>query len=354
MIGYYAHSQGYGHCSYAQLLARELNEKLIIFTDSDFPFDDSCTVVHLENEDLNGNELYLENCMIPNYLHHNPVGLKKIQRRSRDILNAVIHNDISLMLIDVSVEVATLCRVSSIPYAYRRMPGNRNDTPHLEAYRGAVFLYAFYPKSCEHPDVPEWIKEKTIYLGFIAALDVKSNLERPIEADLILEKSILVIQGKGGNNFDRTKITELIQSFPDHYIKTAGSFNDVPTAVNYEHLGFVDDLSRYIAQSEIIFSACGSSTVSLLLQNKRKFICMPQVRPFEEQDCISQFLVDNELAVLLKGNDFQKAVADLKGLNPEISQEFEPRTMKEFSLECTRYLQVLTQSKTKEQIVETY
>ncbi|MGB3591424.1 MAG: glycosyltransferase [Nonlabens sp.] len=338
MIGYYAHGQGYGHSNYADLMADRLGSHLAIFTDSDFNFRKKSRVIKLPNEDVDGTELKVIKCEKPKFLHHNPLGLKKIQQRSHTILDQVIYRNIRLMLVDVSVEVATLCRVSSIPYAYRRMPGERNDLPHLEAYRGAVFLFAYYPKSCESSSTPDWVVDKTYYLGFIGENSIEKSgaLGKGLESIKEIE-NILVIQGKGGHNLSRSRIEKLIKDFRSAQIHTIGCFDDVPEAANYTHHGFVDNIKKYVQQADVIFTACGSSTVSNLLGMGRKFICMPQNRPFNEQDCIGDFLVENKLAVKLYDNQFTDAIHDFLKLDPYIKEEFQPTDMSSFATACIEY-----------------
>jgi UDP-N-acetylglucosamine transferase subunit ALG13 len=331
MIGYYAHYQGHGHCSYAEQLSEHLSEPLQIFTSSQYEFSNGSSVHRLLDEDVDGREINLPRGYKPRFLHHNPVGLKKITERSRYILDQVMKNDISLMLVDVSVEVATLCRVASIPYAYRRMPGDRLDTGHIEAYRGAVFLFAYYPQEMEDADMPSWIKEKTFYTGFIspAGLEV---ITTGITKDMSGEpQSILVIMGMGGHDFTADDILQLAQEYPDAEIQTIGKYYAIPSAPNYTHHGVVDDITDYAAEADVIITACGSSTVSTLLAMRRKFICVPQKRPYNEQHRIADFLVEQQLAVQLLRSDFKRAIKELQTLPKKVPDSFIPGDMSGFA-----------------------
>ena len=82
MLGYYAHSHGNGHCNYAALLSNQLANKLVVFTSKDYSFDPTVQYYKLPDEDRDGSELQFDSGQQPSFLHHNPVGLKKIQQRS--------------------------------------------------------------------------------------------------------------------------------------------------------------------------------------------------------------------------------------------------------------------------------
>ena|SRR5680860_626315 len=131
MIGYYAHSHGSGHCNYANLFAKVFGKSLTVFTDRGHAFDMGTEVVLLENEDPDGSEYNRNIFPEPRALHYAPVNIAKITRRNSCILENVVSRNISLLIIDVSVEMAMLARVSSIPYAYVRLQGDREDVAHL-------------------------------------------------------------------------------------------------------------------------------------------------------------------------------------------------------------------------------
>ncbi|MGB7394655.1 MAG: hypothetical protein WA913_09705, partial [Pricia sp.] len=168
MIGYYAHSHGSGHSNYANLFGRMALEAMTVFTDSLFRFDDAIDVVLLDNENPDGTQLNRTEYSEPDHLHYAPVGMAKIANRNRMILEGILNRGIRLMIIDVSVEMASLMRVSSVPYAYVRLMGKRDDTAHICAYQGALFLLAYYPKALEPDETPQWVVRKTVYLGFLS------------------------------------------------------------------------------------------------------------------------------------------------------------------------------------------
>ena len=178
-IGYYAHHHGSGHCrqidKLAALLPIQKRQQLTVFTSLApeayaFSTIDEQQIVRLYPEDEHIDDVLKGRAgkyWQPASLHYSPIGNADIQKRSHQILNTIVQRDIDLMIIDVSVEVAMLCRTASIPYLYVRLPGLRDDTPHLEAFAGALALLAPYPQAIEAAMTPSWVCQKTVYLDFI-------------------------------------------------------------------------------------------------------------------------------------------------------------------------------------------
>jgi UDP-N-acetylglucosamine:LPS N-acetylglucosamine transferase len=93
----------------------------------------------------------------------------------------------------------------------------------------------------------------------------------------------------------------------------------------------VDDITDYAAEADVIITACGSSTVSTLLAMRRKFICVPQKRPYNEQHRIADFLVEQQLAVQLLRSDFKRAIKELQTLPKKVPDSFIPGDMSGFA-----------------------
>ena len=144
-IGYYAHHHGSGHCRQADKLAALLpddaRDQLTVFTSLEidtYRFDaiEEQHVVRLHAEDERTDDVLSGRAgeyWKPACLHYSPVGNIDIQKRSQQIIEAIYQRHIDLMVVDVSAEVAMLCRAASVPYLYVRLPGIRDDTAHLSA-----------------------------------------------------------------------------------------------------------------------------------------------------------------------------------------------------------------------------
>lgn len=316
MIAYYAHSHGSGHCNYAQLMAQYHPEKTIVFTDSDFNFDPDISVVHLDNEHCNGEELDVQVFGTPEYLHYAPIGLSKITRRNQQILSEVIKREVSLMIIDVSVEVAALARVSSIPYVYVKMMGNRDDAAHLNAYEGALFLVAYYPESFEPESTPQWIRNKTLYLGFIS----KFSLQPPLyvsEVPFIKNRfTVVVLQGFGGNQIDDSFVQQLSSQLEMAQIFLVGDIEVNTTMPNVTCVGKVSNTMPYIHGADLLIAACGSNTTAEIITAKKQFLILSEERPYDEQLIFSEALERNEIGIRVQMNNISDCVEKLCALPP--------------------------------------
>lgn len=278
---------------------RKSPESCTIMTSVKTEFNAHLQSVLLPPEDPFGTELKHKTLETPKFLHYNPLNNKEIVKRSSLILKTILEKKIELVIVDVSVEIATLCRVSSVPYAYVRLMGNRNDLAHTEAFRGATFLIAYFPEWMESPEVPNWVKNKTLYMGFVSKpskTDVsKENFLQ--ELNFTDSKPILsVIKGFGGSDDIDEKLPEIRQMFPHHFIISVGPISN-------EYLGFVDvnrglvsNVNPFLAHSDLVIGACGSNLVAEILHFDTPFIAIPSERPFDEQKQLAESLERMRLA----------------------------------------------------------
>ncbi|MFP3456964.1 hypothetical protein R0J89_11920 [Psychrobacter sp. SIMBA_152] len=336
-IGYYAHHHGSGHCRQADklaaLLPNDARAQLTVFTSLDinsyrFTAIDEQQIVRLNAEDERPDDILAGRAgeyWQPASLHYSPVGNGDIQKRSHQILDTIFHCKIDLMIIDVSVEVAMLCRAASIPYLYVRLPGIRDDAPHFGAFAGALALLAPYPKALESAQTSEWICDKTLYLDFIysqqaesytyesfidilAKLSVGGEISAPkstslpsIEAQLT-DKSeaktpiVIVIKGYGGHKAIDEKLPELRSLLPNALIVSLGPIdNDKRCYVDIS--AEVDDITPFICHSDYLIMACGLNAVAQAYHYDTPLIVVPDDRPHNEQAVMAEALVAQNKAL---------------------------------------------------------
>ena len=308
MIGYYAHSHGLGHCNYASLFAEVFGMHLSVFTDRDYHFVPSVDVVRLDNENPDGTEFDRDRFAVPRALHYAPVHMRKITRRNQLILEAILARKLELLIIDVSVEMAMLARVSSVPYAYVRLPGIRNDTAHLNAFEGASFLLAYFPEELEDEGTPGWIRDKTVYLGFLSRFNTGNrNSPMPEEYEGSLKLRLLHLTGFGGNSaVDFGKLTDRYTIF------SVGPFRLPQRKKGITQIGVVDSTRPYIEHADVVLAASGLNTTSEILSLRKRFIAQADPRPYGEQECTARNLHRLKWAVKAQNYDnLTQAVAAL-------------------------------------------
>ncbi|WP_201585440.1 hypothetical protein [Psychrobacter jeotgali] len=341
-IGYYAHHHGSGHCRQADklvaLLPLALRAQLTVFTSLNkeaYQFEalDELQIVRLSPEDERMDEVlpgrsgeYWQ----PKSLHYSPVGNSDIQTRSWQILDAIKRRNIDLMIIDVSAEVAMLCRVASIPFLYVRLAGIRDDTAHLDAFAGALGLLAPYPKSLETPLTPDWVQQKTFYLDFLPSkavtpisyqdfikslkvlasstngisnttetcprLDQLASMQNSAQSSAQFANSkdkpllVTVIKGYGGHEAIDTKLPNLRRALPNAFIISLGPISDAMRA--YVDIATeVADVTPFIIHNELLLMACGMNSVAQVYYHSTPLIALPADRPHQEQQVLAEALI---------------------------------------------------------------
>ncbi len=279
MLAYYSHSQGCGHSRFAALMSEYFKGKFKVFTSCPYYFEPGVPIVKLPTEDPDGTGIPAGKMPAPEYLHYSPVNQESIKNRSLKLLTGLINSHVQLLIVDVSVEVAALARVSSIPYAYVRLPGNRNDPAHIQAFQGAVFLLAYYPEEFEPEDTPKWVREKTIYLGFQSRFQFETTV-KPSQLS-----NILLAIGKGGSENIQKTLDKIQQRFSTAEITAIGDFEkNIPERFPKIHFpGFVDNVQAYIEKADLVVASCGLNSIGEILASGKPFICIPEKRPFQEQ-----------------------------------------------------------------------
>ncbi|MGB5875863.1 MAG: hypothetical protein WBG84_00695 [Psychrobacter nivimaris] len=363
-IGYYAHHHGSGHCRQADklaaLLPNDARAQLTVFTSLDadsyrFTAIDEQQIVRLNAEDERPDDILAGRAgeyWQPASLHYSPVGNGDIQKRSHQILDTIFQCKIDLMIIDVSVEVAMLCRAASIPYLYVRLPGIRDDAPHLGAFAGALALLAPYPKALESTQTSEWVCDKTLYLDFIYSQkaepytyesfidilaklsvnnetsDLKSTNLPSIEAQLAYKSEtttpiITVIKGYGGHKAIDEKLPELRSLLPNALIVSLGPIDDDKRCY-VDISAEVDDVTPFICHSDYLMMACGLNAVAQAYHYDTPLIVVPDDRPHNEQAVMAEALVAQNKA--LNWQQFKTLMSVNDGQSESIAQTIHYRS----------------------------
>lgn len=338
-IGYYAHHHGSGHCRQADklagLLPKDCRHKLTVFTTvsaEEFTFSqiNESQVVRLAAEEERGDEVLsgrADRHFFPDCLHYSPVGNRDIRQRSWQLLDGVRRFNIELMIIDVSVEVAMLCRTASIPYLYIRLAGNRNDAPHLNAFAGALGLLAPFPKALESIQTPNWVCQKSLYLNFLTSPQAPPCIdefiitlnERAKSADVNLQSQqkiaqyqqerlnntalaskkialITVIKGFGGHQNIDNKLPKLRKLWSEALIISLGPIsNEARQEVDMAMT--VDDVTPFLAFSDYLVMACGLNAIAQASPYSTPLVALPDERPHDEQKAMAAALIEQQWAM---------------------------------------------------------
>lgn len=321
-IGYYAHHHGSGHCrqidKLAALLPIQKRQQLTVFTSLapeayTFTAIDEQQIVRLYPEDERTDDVLKGRAgkyWQPASLHYSPIGNADIQKRSHQILNTIVQRNIDLMIIDVSVEVAMLCRTASIPYLYVRLPGLRDDMPHIDAFAGALALLAPYPQAIEAAMTPIWVCQKTVYLDFINLTKNNTSSHQDfiktlttltadhpnVSPSFATKPIITVVKGYGGHEAIDAKLPELRRLLPSAFIISLGPIdNDMRAYVDIAT--HVKDVTPFMHHSDYLLMACGLNAVAQAYYCATPLVVLPDERPHQEQATMAQALIDQGRAL---------------------------------------------------------
>ena len=218
-----------------------------------------------------------------------------------------------LLVVDVSVEVALLARLCSVPTVYVRQRGNRSDPPHALAYASATALLAPYPESfVDRPVLNEWM-DKTVFTGFIsryAPYPSSDNPQSEFQAEYqaqsrppLESKHVCVLVGYGGTVITATSLSEAARASPQWQWTVVGPVSRPsaetasPIPDNIRFLGVVNDPVRWLLSADVVIGSAGDSVVAEVAALRKRFICFAEPRPFDEQMATAQSLEHNGLAI---------------------------------------------------------
>lgn len=291
MIGYYVHHQGEGHRQRAAAIAAAyrgpmtligtgLGDRLNGIPCLDLPDD------RLPHGQFDGRD----GATRPPVLHYAPLHHKGVRERVALVANWIAAAQPALMIVDVSVEVAMLARLASVPVVYVRLSGRRGDAPHRDAFASAQALLSPFAESLDDMATPDWVKQKTFYANGIVPAGV---------ARIVDPTRVLVVAGRGGAAADGARWAAAARAVPDRQWRVIGPAI-VPERIpeNLEFTGWIAGADAEIASAAVVIGAAGDGLVSAVLAHERPFICFPEPRAFDEQAVKAERLAALDAAVV--------------------------------------------------------
>lgn len=276
-IGYYVHHQGEGHRQRAAAIAAAAPGLLTIigtgvagmrgpFETLDIPDD------RPQTDDFDGRDTAAER---PAALHYAPYGHDGVRARALAIAGWIANRRPSLLVVDVSAEVAMLARLCATPTIYVRLAGDRSDPAHLDAFRGAQALLAPFDQRLEDPRTPDWVRAKTRYVSGLAAAPV------PADND---DNVVVVAFGRGGSNVTGADLAAAADATAAREWRVIGPASaPVPCPDNLHVLGWTDAPERAFAEAGVVVGGAGDGVLGAVAAAARPFVCVPEDRPYGEQ-----------------------------------------------------------------------
>ena len=231
------------------------------------------------------------------FLHYAPINVEKVAKRAAEI-SAALHALFPVILIvDVSVEVTMLATLCGIPTVVIRQNGDRDDSAHLHAYECAQLLIAPSPEELMNPSPHDWVNAKTFFSGGFSKYSGKDQYVQDVD-----HRAIGMIVGSGGTSLDGSTVNALATQCPDKQIHVIGDISDI-APVSAQHVifhGQVNDPADLLSRCDVIIGNAGHNTVMEMADLGKKFVCIPEDRPFQEQLRKAELLEQNNMAVVVQ------------------------------------------------------
>jgi hypothetical protein len=266
MIGYYVHHQGRGHLHRARSVLSHVDSPSTILSSLPGPW------VQLPRDD-DGPAI---DPTASGRLHWVPVHHEGLRQRMARIAGWIEETAPTLMLVDVSVEVAVLARSMGVPVLVAAMRGDRTDPAHELGYAVAHELMAPWP--AVYAD-PEWRwPAKTRYVGAFSRFDGRARTSAPVG-----RRRVVVLWGAGGT--DLTAHPEPARSgWEWDWLGTPGHWTADPWPA--------------LCSADVVVTHAGQNAVAEVAAARRPAVVLPQQRPFGEQAATAEVLARAELAVV--------------------------------------------------------
>jgi hypothetical protein len=332
-LGYYVHHHGRGHLHRALAIVPQLRAPTTILTslEVDDRRGDPPEVVGLPL-DLPAGERIADaagRLPLPPVLHYAPIGLAGLRERTAALAAWFATADPAVLVVDVSVEVALLARLSGVAPVVVRQHGDRRDPAHRAAYEGAAALLAPWTPAFEDPTAPQEVRDRTWYVGGVtrstaAALDRATARER---AGLGTDRpAVVVLTGAGGSEVAPADLVEAARATPDWRWTVVGS--GVATAARpaapaeLDVRGWVDDPGVFLRAADVVVTHAGHNAVTEAAVAGARTIVVPAARPFAEQAHKARRLAALEAAVVAPswpaGHRWPDLLAQAAALDPSV------------------------------------
>ncbi|TCD07593.1 hypothetical protein EZ449_13715 [Pedobacter frigidisoli] len=277
-IAFYVHHHGSGHLIRTLKIATQLTEYSVILLGSELnntvhPLPENVTLIHLP-PDFTDQELPIGNT--PDTFHYAPIGLSGIRERMSIMADLFRRISPLILVVDVSVEVALFARLCSVPTVVIRQHGIRDDLPHLMAYQSAALIIAPFARA-EHLGSEDWIYSKTVFTGGF------SRFDHILDQSSEVRGQVGVLIGSGGSSINAELIESIAEKLPNHIFHVLGlDRNEISNPNVYWH-GRLLSPESILRSCQFIIGNTGHNTVMEVASLNKRFLGIPEIRPFDEQ-----------------------------------------------------------------------
>lgn len=271
MIGYYIHHHGSGHLHRARAIAQAWGPQITGLSSLPCPADWPGQWVHLADDTPADPDADLT---AHGQLHWVPRRHPGLRQRMGAVSAWMVAAEPSVLVCDVSVEVAMLARLHGIPVVTVVQPGTRTDSPHLLGYGVSDALMAMWPESADiRTGLPSYLLSRIRYLGGLSRFPTA-------ETAPVRRKSVAVLWGRGGDDLAGETLAAARAHSPGWTwtILDGQTWNPEPFSV--------------ISSAQVVVTHAGQNAIAETAAARRPAVVLPQPRPFQEQHVTARALQD--------------------------------------------------------------
>ena len=306
---FYIHHHGSGHLMRALAIAASLPKGTVTFMGSDLDtyqqiIPDHIGCIQLPEDVAREEDLYAIKREL-DFLHYAPLNIKGAAERAALICAVLVEKYPVMLIIDVSVEITLLAAISGIPAMVIRQNGNRNDIPHLNAYQSAQMLIAPCSRELMNRSGAPWVDNKTFFSGGFSRYTGRAKSQ-----NVVVKNSVAVMTGSGGTSLDAGFLFHLAEQCPAKMFQVIGNIilperYNLPKNVTVH--GKVSDPYQLLNTCEVVIGNGGHNTVMEMADLDKRFICIPEERPFAEQTEKAKLLQKHQMAVVVEPTELMYA-----------------------------------------------
>lgn len=288
-VGFYVHHHGRGHANRTRQIARHLSLPVTIFSsDTSFLEDLSSERIRIVPLPSDVVPIHEGNRDWPDVLHYAPLQVPGIRVRMHRMAEWIVRESPALLVVDVSVEVALLARLFSLPTIIVRQHGLRNDAAHTAAFQSCSAMLAPYAAYLEDPSVPQWVRQKTYYAGGFSRFSQRTLPKDTARQQLTFAdtcRHVVVVSGLGGPGTMLQQVIKAAETTSGWMWWVLGPVSDEATAPHprVRLVGEVADPYPFLIAADVVVGSAGNNTVMEVATAGARFVCIPEARPFEEQ-----------------------------------------------------------------------
>ncbi|MBE7176942.1 MAG: hypothetical protein INR69_11075 [Mucilaginibacter polytrichastri] len=315
-LGFYIHHQGTGHLIRALTIAEALKHDFKITflgsaLDSEHHIPDFIERIHLAYD---YDEMVNDDAVYPSVFHYAPLGVAGIRNRSRQIVDWFNAAYPCILIVDVSVEITLLARLCGIPTIVMRLHGKRDDAAHLAAYSSASLLIAPFGEELEDPETPAAVRSKTFYSGGFSRYSYSGI---PCQGSL---NEVCILPGGGGSSLTHKIVSKIACELPEKQFYVLAQSPEYSMPENLTYTGWQNDPRPWLERAAYLIGSAGDNGTMEAASLKRRFICIIENRPFNEQEYKSRNLERLRAAVAVQDVsrcNWKEVFQDAELLDPE-------------------------------------